>query len=1002
MACANTKLKITSINTQGLKSNADYVAHLLDLNDIIFVCEHWLSNAEKILIDNLSDVHKPYFSPAEKGPSGRPFGGNCFLVSKRIRNIKILHEDPNILAIQLNYNNTNMIIIGVYLSCYQDGSTIEKYTTQLNTLSGILEMYVDESEIMILGDYQAFPSEIYDLSLRNSTKRNPLSPHLCSFIKEHNLEFIDITRGIGPTFTYQHKTLPNQSYVDHVAVLGESSLTIESCNIHTLDGNNISDHQPITTTLLFQNNPSLTSIIEEDVTKHGNYVPKSCWKKLDFIECYQNHVSTKMNNFVGEITPEVLHNMFLESAHAAYQATAKTPNQPFSKSWWTPELTTCKNVLSLHFNIWRDEGFPRNADSVSFNRYRLARKNFRKAIKAAQNRIVFSKYMKINSLKKTDPRKYWSNMRKLKETNMRRPFIVNNKQNDRDITNEFADHFNTLLNIPRTSIPNTQRPLPEGPGEPLQIETNDIRSAIESLKKDKACDTLGISAEHVIYAENDMLVMYLRDLYTSVFTDGDTPECLSLTTLLPFVKSYKKSLRSANNYRGISLIPILTKLLEYLILHKCPELAESHASQFGFKTHSSTQHAEFLISETIKDYNMKGSNVYLCSLDAEKAFDSCNWDVLFEKLFYEKNIPLQVVKVLKSLYTKGVYQVCYNGTISYKFKASQGVFQGSILSPHLYNIYTEELLNNIANSVDAGTTLHGSYTGIIAYADDIILISSTISGLRKLLSKCQEYFSSTAITLNVEKTEFITSGPSKHTHSAFIPLNGYHVHLQSSLKHLGFLWNTKRSGKACLSDLNVKERTSKFWAVIYSLIRGGVRYCNPESISELYRTLAVPTLTYGLELCSLTQSQLDYLDKEGRKAVKQLFNLSKYSKKYLHKLLSIASISTTINNNKLNLLTRLMQHTTTKSIILSILSQQNGPPPTSFVQDVFNVVNNAGNNFYDLLVSRRAERLFHTHDDIQEDTQDTLQECLRNWNIGEMRHQFKTIMEEHVPARPVV
>ena len=245
--------------------------------------------------------------------------------------------------------------------------------------------------------------------------------------------------------------------------------------------------------------------------------------------------------------------------------------------------------------------------------------------------------------------------------------------------------------------------------------------------------------------------------------------------------------------------------------------------------------------------------MYLCSLDAEKAFDSCNWDILFEKLYYEKNIPLQVVKVLKSLYTKGVYQVNYNGTISYRFKAAQGVFQGSILSPHLYNIYTEELLKVIANSTDAGTTLHNCFTGIIAYADDIILISSTISGLRKLLNKCQEYFNSTAITLNVEKTEFIRSGPAKHTQNAFIPLNGYHVHLQSSLKHLGFLWNTKKSGKACLSEKNVSERISKFWAVIYSLIKGGVRYCSPSSISELYRTLAVPTLTYGLELCSLTQ-----------------------------------------------------------------------------------------------------------------------------------------------------
>ena len=203
-----------------------------------------------------------------------------------------------------------------------------------------------------------------------------------------------------------------------------------------------------------------------------------------------------------------------------------------------------------------------------------------------------------------------------------------------------------------------------------------------------------------------------------------------------------------------------------------------------------------------------------------------------------------------------------------------------------------------------------------------------------------------------------------------------------------------------MSEKNLSERTSKFWAVIYSLIKGGIRYCNPESVSDLYRTLAVPTLTYGLELCSLTQHQLDDLDREGRKAIKQLFGVSKHSRNYLHKLLSLTPISTTINNNKLNLLTRLMQHTTTKSVVLSILRQQNGPPQTSFICDVFNVMNNAGNNFYDLLVSHSAPRLPVSLDDIQEDVKGTLQECLKHWNIGAMRRDFKAIMEEHVPARP--
>ena len=994
----NREVKITSINTQGLKSNSEYISTLLTTNDILFVCEHWLSNAEKVVLTNLSNRHDPYFTPAEKGPNGRPFGGNCFMVSKEFKNIQVVHEDSHILAIKFNCNGVNMLIVGIYLSCYQDRSTIENYSSQLNTLSGILEMYIDECEIMIVGDYQTFPSDVYDGMLRNNTKRNPLSPLLCSFVQQHSLELIDVTRGLGPTFTYQHKTLPNQSYVDHVCVLRDCSLVIDSCIIHPLESNNISDHQPLTTTLSFTNNPSLSTIIEEEITKHGNFIPKSCWKKPDFIDSYRRRFSSKMNSCT-DISPDILHDMLLNSAREAYEATAGTPNRSFSKSWWTPELTTCKGILSQHFNLWRDEGFPRDAENLSFNRYRLARKNFRKAIKAAQNKIVFAKYMKINSLKRTDPRKYWTNMRKLKDSDQRRPFIINNKQSDQDITNEFADHFNTLLNIPRTSINETPRPLPEEPGETIQVETNDVRTAIDSLKKDKACDTLGICAEHLIYAENEQLVLYLQEFYMDLFAQGDTPDCLSLTTLLPFVKSYKKSLKSANNYRGISLIPILTKILEYIILQKFPELTTSHASQFGFKNCSSTQHAEFLISETLKDYNRKGSSVYLCSLDAEKAFDSCNWDILFEKLFYEKKLPLQVVKVLKSLYTKGVYQVNYNGKISYQFRATQGVFQGSILSPHLYNIYTEELLKNIANSTEAGTTLHDCYTGIIAYADDIILISPTISGLRKLLSKCQAYFSSTAITLNVEKTEFIKSGPAKHTHNAFIPLNGYHIHLQSSLKHLGFIWNTKRSGKACLSEKNVTERTSKFWAVIYSLIKGGVRYCNPESISELYRTLAVPTLTYGLELCSLTQSQLDDLDREGRKAIKQLFSVSKHSRNYLHNLLSLTPISTTINNNKLNLLTRLMQHPTTKTVVLSILSLQDGVPQSSFVYDVFNVMNNIGSNFYELLTSRSAMKLPVIHDNIQEDVRASLQDCLQNWNIGARRMEFKRIMEEHVPAR---
>ena len=126
-----------------------------------------------------------------------------------------------------------------------------------------------------------------------------------------------------------------------------------------------------------------------------------------------------------------------------------------------------------------------------------------------------------------------------------------------------------------------------------------------------------------------------------------------------------------------------------------------------------------------------------CGLDAEKAFDSCNWDILFEKLYYEKQLPLSVTNVIKSLYINSSAKVLYNGYVSEEFSLSQGVHQGSVLSPHLYNMYIEELLKE---SIQSQVHLYmvTTYTGITMYADDIILMSTTLNGLQKFVDKCVE------------------------------------------------------------------------------------------------------------------------------------------------------------------------------------------------------------------------------------------------------------------------
>jgi hypothetical protein len=725
------------------------------------------------------------------------------------------------------------------------------------------------------------------------------------------------------------------------------------------------------------------------------------WTDATFLYNYDAAVAAKLadedietSNLEHDLQKvcKILHT----SAVEAYEI-SKAAQQPcsHSKNWWTPELTNLKKVLSAHFNVWKSCGFPRD-NGVPHSRFLLARKNFRKAVKKCQNKKVYDIFFKINALKNTHPKKFWKKIRQLKNSEARRPFEVNGKKENSEIAEEFADNFNARLNNPVINQEKFPRPLPEASTATncdITVSTDDIKGVIKKLKLHKTSDPFFLTSEHVIFAESNSLVNWMSNFYNRIFQQHNTPISLSTSTILPLVKSYKKSLQNFNNYRGISIIPVFTKILEYLILSKCPEIAASHHLQFGYKDLSSTLHAEFLIKETIQYYNKNGSSVYICGLDAEKAFDTCNWDILFEKLYYDKKLPLAVVNVVKSLYLNGSACVKYNGEISYEFSLSQGVRQGSVLSPHLYNIYTEDLLEEMDKNVKSGTSLYGHFTGITMYADDIILMSSTLSGLREMLKTCVRISTSKCLNFNSDKTEFCISN--NNGLDNIISMNGYTIRPKDGFKHLGFFWNSKKD-LLTMEDNNISTRIGKLWSVVQALVKGGIRFCHPSTIRQVYQSLVVPTLTYGLELCTLSNTLLNRLDMESRKALKTLFNVSAYSKNYIHKLLNIEHTSTTLVNNKFGLLIRLLHNEKTADAIMKMGATAKY---MSFVHDLQNLSSSLGLDLRNIIISRSYKKVVSVYEDIDDERLDALMASLDNWNLPESRKRFVDILEERV-VRP--
>ena len=176
-------------------------------------------------------------------------------------------------------------------------------------------------------------------------------------------------------------------------------------------------------------------------------------------------------------------------------------------------------------------------------------------------------------------------------------------------------------------------------------------------------------------------------LFNSILESGSHVPIWSLALIVPIHK--KGPVENPSNFRGISLLSCLAKffysILNNRLLKFCTDKGILINNQLGFMPGNRTTDAHIIIYNLIRNYCHKnGKKLYACFVDFSKAFDRLPRDLLFEKL-RACGIKGKFLSVLQNLYANDKACVQIDGKISEEFYVNQGVRQGCVLSPLLWD-----------------------------------------------------------------------------------------------------------------------------------------------------------------------------------------------------------------------------------------------------------------------------------------------------------------------------
>ena len=166
------------------------------------------------------------------------------------------------------------------------------------------------------------------------------------------------------------------------------------------------------------------------------------------------------------------------------------------------------------------------------------------------------------------------------------------------------------------------------------------------------------------------------------------------------------------------------------------------------------------LQQVIKQYRKRRKEINIVLLDLTKAFDTISHKSI-RKGLTRKGVPAHVIGTIEEMYTNTNTKISLGSKTTWKIKINSGGKQGCLLSPLLFNLVIDELIEKL-KSKNIGVRINGTLLSVMAFVDDLVIITEENINMKILMEECKEFFDMKGLAVNADKCASLRVLPVKN------------------------------------------------------------------------------------------------------------------------------------------------------------------------------------------------------------------------------------------------